>query len=114
MPAADVTRDERTVAVENEACRWGYTVLLFGVMLDVMYRGFVRFEVVPDWLTMHSNWDLMGLVLLSLLVTMVYQATHGALWQLFRTRQFLAVVVTVVLAQFIGTWLLIQWLSRQG
>ena len=33
-----VKRDERTVAVENAALKWGYYLLYFGLLLDCLYR----------------------------------------------------------------------------
>jgi len=49
-----VTRDERTVAVENVSSRWGLTFLLFALLVDVAYRGVVYNE---------AAWDLMALVI---------------------------------------------------
>lgn len=67
MKEESIIHDERTVAVENASYRWGYMLLSFGLLAIVAYRGFARQE---------SNWDLMGLVILSGLVTTVYQAMH--------------------------------------
>lgn len=49
-----VTRDERTVAVENVSSRWGLIFLLFALLVDVAYRGVVYNE---------AAWDLMALVI---------------------------------------------------
>lgn len=67
MKEEPIIRDERTVAVENASYRWGYMLLSFGLLAIVAYRGFARQE---------SNWDLMGLVILSGLVTTLYQGSR--------------------------------------
>ena len=43
-----VKRDERTVAVENAAFKWGYYILYFGLLLDCLYRHRVRHEDIGD------------------------------------------------------------------
>ena len=60
----NITRDERTVAVENASYRWGYLVLAFGLLLSTAYRAFARDE---------SSWDLLALVVLSGVVTTALQ-----------------------------------------
>jgi hypothetical protein len=64
MSTASITRDERTMAVENASYRWGYLLLAFGLLLSTAYRAFVREE---------SSWDLLALVLLSGVVTTALQ-----------------------------------------
>ena len=64
MSAASITRDERTVAVENASYRWGYLLLAFGLLISTAYRSFVRDE---------SSWDLLGLVILSGVITTALQ-----------------------------------------
>jgi hypothetical protein len=68
-----VERDERTVAVENASYRWGYLLLSYALLVDVMYRSLVRHE---------AAWDVMALVIVGGAVCTVYQArqkilTHG-------------------------------------
>jgi len=48
MKDNSILKDERTVAVENASYRWGYLILSYGLLLDVVYRGLVRQE---------SGWD---------------------------------------------------------
>jgi small ligand-binding sensory domain FIST len=72
MTALPITRDERTVAVENASYRWAYLVLSFGLLLSTAYRGFVLNE---------SSWDLLGLVILGGLVTTGYQGGRHVLSQ---------------------------------
>jgi hypothetical protein len=70
MKNTSVIRDERTTAVENASYRLGYTLLAYGLLLIVAYRGFAMQE---------SNWDLMALIILSGLVTTFYQGIHRIL-----------------------------------
>lgn len=63
-------RDERTIAVENASYRLAYTVLAYGVLLSVVYRGFVLQE---------GSWDLMALVILSSGIATLYQGRHKIL-----------------------------------
>ena len=46
--ARTVVRDERTVAVENAAFKWGYYILYFGLLLDCLYRHRIRHEGIGD------------------------------------------------------------------
>jgi hypothetical protein len=43
-----VKRDERTVAVENAAFKWGFYSLYLGLLLDCLYRHKVRHEDIRD------------------------------------------------------------------
>jgi len=65
-----VTRDERTVAVENVSSRWGLTFLLFALLVDVAYRGVVYNE---------AAWDLMALVIVGSGFTTIYGAQQKTL-----------------------------------
>ncbi len=65
-----ILQDERTRAVENEGSRLGFTILLFGLLLDITVRSFFFSE---------SNWDLFALLIVSSLTATVYQALHKAL-----------------------------------
>ena len=64
MSTASITRDERTVAVENASYRWGYLLLAFGLLVSTAYRSFARDE---------TSWDLLALVLLSGAITTALQ-----------------------------------------
>ena len=70
MKDQNVLRDERTVAVENASYRLAYTFISFGVLLSVVYRGFVLNQ---------SSWDLLALVILSSGVATLYQRAHKIL-----------------------------------
>jgi hypothetical protein len=65
-----IFRDERTASVENLSYRWAYLFLSFGVLVSVVYRGFVRDE---------QSWDLIGLVVLAGLIATLYQGREGVL-----------------------------------
>src|SRR6476660_4815991 len=65
-----VLRDERTIAVEEASHRWAYMFLTFALLVDVMYRGFVRGE---------AAWDLLGLVIAGGAITTLYQWRHRIL-----------------------------------
>jgi len=84
----DVMKDERTIMVENASYRWGYTILVFGVLLDGVIRGMVKRGAIPDPLSIFaSNWDLLGLVFVSSAAATVYQMVHGTLGHI-RLRRF--------------------------
>jgi hypothetical protein len=80
MKNQTIIRDERTITVENSSYRWAYLMLSFGLLLIIAYRSLM-------W--RQSSWDLLALVVLSGLVTTLYQWTHGIL-----SRHW--IVVTVV------------------
>jgi hypothetical protein len=83
MKSPPAIRDERTIAVENASYRWGYLLLAFGILVAVAYRSLLRDE---------SNFDLLALVILSGLVTTVYQGAYQVL-----SRRWLLIVLTPVL-----------------
>lgn len=66
----NVERDERTTAVANAGCKWAYSVVGFGLLIDVAYRGFVRHE---------AAWDLIALVVAGGVVSATYQARQKIL-----------------------------------
>ena len=70
MTPAMAERDERVVMVENASYRWACSVMSFGLLVDVMYRSWVRHE---------SSWDLFGLVILGGVVATAYQGSNRVL-----------------------------------
>ncbi len=60
-------KDERTTFIENQSYRYGYLILNYGILIDIIYRS-VRFK--------EASWDLFGLIFLSGLVTTAYQYRH--------------------------------------
>ena len=89
MKSQDVERDERTVAVENVGYRWSYRVLSFGVLLLVAYRGFVRHE---------QTWDLIGLVVISGAVSVLYQGWRRTLYRRWIVMTFICLGLAGLLA----------------
>lgn len=83
MKDQSIIRDERTIVVENASYRWAYLLLSFGLLVIVAYRGFARRE---------SSWDLLALVVLSGLVTTLYQGAHKVL-----SRRWALVAITTAL-----------------
>ena len=70
MNPPGVERDERVEMVENASYRWACSVMSFGLLVDVMYRSWVRHE---------SSWDLFGLVILGGVVATAYQGSNRVL-----------------------------------
>ncbi|MFA6108604.1 MAG: hypothetical protein WDA75_07540 [Candidatus Latescibacterota bacterium] len=114
MTTTPVYRDERTVAVENASARWGYTVLIFGLLLDVIYRGFLKSGTVTAGASLvQANGDLIGLVCFSSLITTVHQVRHG-LWRTWLEpplrRRLLLVTVLVLGLQVLAAWAILRFL----
>ena len=75
-------RDERTAAVENASYRWGLSTVLCGLLLDLAYRGLIKFGVVGDYLSLvASNWDLMALAAIGGMCCGPSWRPSGASWQ---------------------------------
>lgn len=100
MTPAMVERDERTVMVENASYRLACTVMSFGLLLDIMYRSWVRGE---------SNWDLFVLVILGGAVATGYQASNhvlGPRWRKSTAAVMAAAAVLAVVIVLLRSWLL--------
>ena len=82
MSVQEVQRDERTVAVENAGYRWSYNVLAFGVLALVAHRAFLRHE---------NSWDLIILVIVSGIVSTVYQG-----WRKTLTRSWIVMIIATI------------------
>jgi len=89
MNAAMVERDERAVMVENAGNRLAATVMSFGLLLDVMYRSWVRHE---------SPWDLFALVIGGGLVATVYRGANHTLGRQWATSTTMVMVIAAVIA----------------
>jgi len=92
MKPQPVIRDERTLTVENSSYRWAYFLLTFGLLAIVAYRSFVWRE---------SNWDLLALVILSGVVTSLYQGANRVLshrwaWMAIATAGVAAIIAAVL------------------
>jgi len=96
-----VKRDERTVAVENASSRWAYVFLAYGLLVDVMYRGFVRHE---------AAWDLMALVVIGGILCMGYQAHFKTLTTGWAKKLVLISCVAAVFAAIVAA--IMVWSGR--
>jgi hypothetical protein len=73
-----VVRDERTVAVENAAFKWGYYILYFGLLLDCLYRHRLRHEGIGDLLV------VLGVSVVFISVYLIgHKATERFTWRKF-------------------------------
>jgi hypothetical protein len=100
MKAEPVIQDERTKAVANEGSRLGFNILSFGVLLDLTLRAFFYRE---------SNWDLFGLIIVSSLAALLYQAMHKAL-----PPRFLRGVILLGAGSALVAILIVLILARSG
>ena len=95
MTAPRVDRDERTVSVENAGYRLSYHLLSFGLLGVVAYRSFALNQ---------SSWDLLGLIVLSGAVNVVYQGSRRVLharWVVLAiATSLLAALLAIVLVLF--------------
>src|ERR1017187_3122609 len=89
MTARPVERDERTIAIENEAYRLSYLVLSFGVLTIIAFRAFVRGE---------ACWDLFALVVIGGSVNSAYRAWKQTLF----TSWIVITLVTMVAAAVVA------------
>lgn len=80
-----VKADERTVAVLYAGNTWGLNVIIFGLLIDIMYRNVVFHE---------PAWDLFVLMGISGAISTFYLARHKVLGQLFSWK--VAIVMAVV------------------
>ena len=92
MTTNSVVHDERTVNVENASYRLAYLIVAYGLLLSIMYRGFVLKE---------SSWDLMGLVIGGGGVASLYQAQQRVLtrrwWMVTAASAVIALIIAVAL-----------------
>ncbi len=67
MSSEPVTRDERTIAVENASYRLAYLVLSFGLLAAIAYRAFFLDQ---------PSWDLFALVVIGGGIATFYQMAN--------------------------------------
>ncbi len=98
-----VKRDERTVAVQNASYKWAYHFLLYGLLLDCLYRHKVRNEDVGD---------LLALGCVSVAVITVYLIRHKAAVPLWPRRWGRTVTVRAgcIVVAVLVLFLTILWL----
>ena len=87
MNAVSIDRDERTNSIENASYRWGYLLVTFGLLASTAYRSFVKHE---------SSWDLLALVVLSGLVTTLFQGRQRALTRRSANLAVVAIVAALI------------------
>ena len=83
MNSGMVSRDERTVSVENASFRLAYIVMSYGLLLCTAYRALALKQ---------SSWDLLALVMVGGLVATFYQGSRHIL-----SRRWALVSVAVAL-----------------
>lgn len=89
MSANKIEKDERTTFIENQSYRYGYIVLNFGILIDIMYRSFRLNE---------ASWDLFGLIFLGGMVTTVYQYRNKIFTKRWIRDILLLIVVSAIVA----------------
>ena len=94
MQPRSAPADQRPASVENASYRWAYTVLMFGVLASVTYRGFVFQQ---------QCWDLLALVVLSGAVSTFYEYNQTAP----SSRTIMAAVLAIIIAGVIGAALVL-------
>ena len=88
-----VKADERTVAVLYAGNTWGLNVMVFGLLIDIMYRNVVFHE---------AAWDLFALMGISGAISTFYLARHKVLGQLFSWKVAIAMAVGALVAAVIA------------
>lgn len=81
-----VERDERTVAVEKASYYVAYIFMGFAILLDVAYRAFKMGE---------SSFDLLAIVVLSGIISTIYQARHKVLNKGWLKTVVLAIAISI-------------------
>ena len=88
-----VERDERTVAVEKASYSLAYIFMGFALLLDVAYRSFKLGQ---------SSFDLLAIVVLSGIISTIYQARHKVL-----NKGWLKTIVLVIaISIFVGVMMI--------
>ncbi len=89
MNDQSITRDERTVVVENTSYRFAYLVMSFGLLASVAYRSFALRQ---------SSWDLLALVILGGATATIYQGLHKVLSR----RWLMAIMAMMMIAGLVA------------
>lgn len=79
-----ITRDERTIAVEQAGYLWAYCFITFALLIDVMIRSFFFNE---------AAWDLLALVIVGGGISTAYQYIQNALTKPLMNRAWLIVII---------------------
>lgn len=91
-------RDERAKVVEDTSYRLAYLFIAFALLLDVMYRSFMRHE---------APWELLAIIIIAGAISTVYQGSQRTLTR-HSARLFLVTLFTagVVAAAIVASRLL--------
>lgn len=84
-----IEKDERSIFIENQSYKYGYMVLTFGILIDIIYRS-VRFNEAP--------WDLFGLIFLSGLIT----TSHQYRYEIFSKNWLVSVLILALISAIIA------------
>jgi hypothetical protein len=84
-----VIKDERSEVVEKASYSVAYIFICFALLLDVVYRAFKTGE---------SSFDLLAIVILSGIVSTIYQAKH----QILNKSWLKTVVIVLAISIFVG------------
>lgn len=84
-----IDKDERTTFIENQSYKYGYMILNFGILINIIYRSF-RLNEAP--------WDLFGLIFLSGLVTTLHQYKHRIFAKNWMKSILLLVMISAIVA----------------
>jgi hypothetical protein len=82
-----VERDERTVAVENAAFKWGFYSLYLGILLDCLYRHKIRHL---------DTGDLFVVLGVGVAIVTVYLIRYNAAVPPFGRKKFFIVSTVVI------------------
>jgi hypothetical protein len=93
MKTHAISRDERTIAVENESYRWAYLVLSYGLLVIVAVRAYAFDQ---------SSWDLLGLVIVGGGVASLFQGVQGILTTRWGIMSGISLLVAIALAALIA------------
>ncbi len=84
-----IEKDERTTFIENISYKYGYNLIAFALLLDVMYRSFILKE---------ASWDLLGIILVSGFVMAIYQYHQKILGKTWGKTIALTIVIAIIFA----------------
>lgn len=84
-----VEKDERTTFIENISYKYGYNIIAFALLLDVMYRSFRLNE---------TSWDLLGIIFISGTVMTLYQFQNKILEKAWLKTVALTLVIAFIVA----------------
>jgi hypothetical protein len=84
-----VQKDERTAFVEMASYSYGYKILSFGLLIDIMYRSF-RYNEAP--------WDLFAIIIISSFAMTIYQYKHKILGTSWIKTNASTIVISIICA----------------